>query len=246
MKSLILLVFSLSALVLSGCGGGSNPAAAVAAPASVGNCLAGWVYSAQYGCMNPAGCQAGMAQAPSRGCVVYTATNQNCVTSQVYGGAQYGCLPQGNCPPGQGSYAQSSGQVTCIQAQAPNSYGYGATSCTVGQIMTARYGCEVEGTNGCGPGTAYVSGTCYPRADQRGGMNSGYGNMPDHRYNSLATIDLSINSDSSYETDYDDIDFTTNYYYAQHSDDSEYLSRCVKKFKVKANKIKIKYRRNCR
>ncbi len=82
-----------------------------------------------------------------------------CVAGQV-AHVSYGCIPQGNCPIGQGFH-----QNTCTPlntAVFPNSganYQYGANTCIAGQVYT-YYGCAPVGQ--CGPNQGFYNNQCVP------------------------------------------------------------------------------------
>lgn len=95
MKSLRLLfvILGFMSIYMTGCGGSSN-----SKTASVGACGSGYVYSAQYGCMESAGCQAGYGWYGGT-CVAAGGMGNcqgMCPVGQVQ--TQMGCLPQDACP----------------------------------------------------------------------------------------------------------------------------------------------------
>lgn len=151
---------------LAGCGGGSSPTGAAATVP--GGCVAGQVYSTQYGCVSQAGCPAGMGMIPGQNqCVsVQNTVMSNCQVGAngapaVYT-AQYGCLPQGNCPYGQGSVVINNVNQ-CVPAQS-GAMNMAATGCPVissnppiYQVMTSK-GCLPQ--VGCPEGTGYLGGRC--------------------------------------------------------------------------------------
>jgi len=143
---LLALIFSTSALlaVVSGCGAPDSD--------DKNDCPAGQIRSAQY----------------NNQCVSSNlgGSNSGCGIGQVY--TQYGCLPQGNCQPGSGSY---NGQ--CIPGTTsgyPNT-GYpnngGSGYCQNGQVyyngQCAAY---------CPPGTVNYNGVC--QTQQQGGGGGGF------------------------------------------------------------------------
>jgi hypothetical protein len=157
-KLLTTLMFSIGMLALSGCGGGSSNNAPVP-----GNCAAGQVYSASYGCLTQGNCSGGYAMSPQGGgCMSIAGSVVSNCTSTAQGVMVYtaqGCLPQGNCPPGQGS-SISNGYQQCVPAQTQN-YGYGAGGCHVaGQVMTSK-GCLPQGYP-CPAGSGVLNNQCYP------------------------------------------------------------------------------------
>lgn len=92
-----------------------------------------------------------------------------CGVGQVY--TQYGCLSQGSCQAGMGSY---NGQ--CIPgSQTGYNNGYygnnGTNQCAVGQVLT-QMGCLSQGA--CQPNYGYYNGWCLPGTGNgmNGGMNS--------------------------------------------------------------------------
>lgn len=209
-------VVSLSGL--AGCGGGNGNAPAAATP---GNCSAGFVYSAQYGCMDTAGCASGSARAPQGGCVSLSAMTTNCQNTgqgpMVYAGAQYGCLPQNGCPVGQGAYV-ANGIMNCIPAQAQGAYA-GTTRCPIAQVMTEK-GCLPEGIYPCAPGSGFLANRCYPGVMEKSMMTE-KGEIEDSEDSEVETV---------YTTDRSE----------------RVVVGCPARVKVKRHKIKIKYSRNCR
>jgi hypothetical protein len=227
----------MAALLLNGCGGGSNPPAV---PATPGACGAGQVYAPQYGCLNQGACPGGQAQSPSGGCISVTSTMGNC--SQTNQGPavytqQYGCLPQGSCPVGQGAYV-ANGMTNCIPGQV-GGYGYGTGygSCPANQVMTAK-GC-LPSQYPCPPGTGFFQGQCYA---------SQFPTIPAGRVRTSSTKTTRI-----YDTGYDDYgsdDTDLSDAYDSDLDDYEYRDTPVVcsngsrvKIKVRKHKIKIKIKR---
>lgn len=96
-KMLSLTVASLAMSMLVACnkdsGGGS------AAPAAAAACGAGYVQSAQYGCLPQGGCPANYGMYQNQ-CMVLSGGTNSCTVGSVYVGNQ--CLPQGSCPANHG------------------------------------------------------------------------------------------------------------------------------------------------
>jgi hypothetical protein len=72
---------------------------------------------------------------------------------------RFGCLPQGNCPVGQGAHVVN-GINTCELGQMPGSMMGGYTGCPVNQVMTAR-GCLPQYPGVCEMGWGYLNRVCY-------------------------------------------------------------------------------------
>ncbi|MBS1962784.1 MAG: hypothetical protein JST04_11240 [Bdellovibrionales bacterium] len=239
-KTIISFVFSVTALVLSGCGGGSGNSA----PPVPGNCAAGQVYSTQYGCLAQGNCPYGQGMTSQGQCV---STNGTAITScqqtnqgpMVY--TQYGCLPQGNCPAGQGAYV-TNGVQSCIQAQMGmmGMMGMGQ-GCPMGpngypMVMTSK-GCLPQNLYVCQSGQGFLTGRCY-----NGSVGVSVG--VNVRTTSVGSV-----------VDYNDIDLEAEFAKMDREEMSNLYtdgencyvdSACVKKIKRKANKLKIKYYRHCR
>jgi len=236
-RKTLALAFSMAALLLGGCGGGSNPAPV---PTTPGACGAGQMYSPQYGCMGQGSCPAGQGQVPNGGCVPMNAMTDCTKTNQgpaVYT-QQYGCLPQANCPVGQGAYVVN-GMTSCIPGQVGGyGYGMGYGTCPANQVMTAK-GC-LPSQYPCPPGTGFFQGRCYA---------SQFPTVPATRIRTSSTKTTRIydtDYDDSYDSDrYDDYDA-----YDTDLDDYEYRDTPVVcsngsrvKVKVRKHKIKIKIKR---
>lgn len=96
MKSfkLLFVILGFMSIYMTGCGGGSN-----SKTASAGACGNGYVYSATYGCLESAGCQAGSGWMGGS-CVPVGGGVGNCQGACGVGmvQTQMGCLPQDACP----------------------------------------------------------------------------------------------------------------------------------------------------
>lgn len=172
-RALMVVVGFAGTPLLVSCGSTTPPAAANVPGVSAASCVAGQVYSPQYGCLAQSNCPAGEGLYNNQ-CVLLTATsNGTTVCSAGLVSTQYGCLPQGNCPAGLGSY---NGQ--CVYAGIPTGAGTGAPgTCTVGQVWS-QYGCLSQGT--CTNGYALYNGSCTAITASSGGYNgyngyNGYG-----------------------------------------------------------------------
>lgn len=240
-KTLISFVFSVTALVLSGCGGGGSGNAAPPVP---GNCAAGQVYSTQYGCLAQGNCPYGQGMTAQGQCVSTTGTTlSSCQqTNQgpmVY--TQFGCLPQGNCPAGQGAYV-ANGVQSCIQAQMGMGMGMmgAGQSCPMGpngypMVMTSK-GCLPQNLYVCAAGQGFLTGRCYSASAN-------------------VSVGVNVNTTSVAVDDYSDIDLEAEFAKMDREEMSDLYTdgvncyvdaKCVKKIKHKANKLKIKYYRHCR
>ncbi|MBC7397620.1 MAG: hypothetical protein H7333_09275 [Bdellovibrionales bacterium] len=109
-----------------------------------------------------------------------TQTATRCAAGQVYS-AQYGCLAQGTCQSGFGTYANN----TCVVATAGNPIPQPNTpqpntlqTCPVGNYFVPNYGCMPQGN--CAYGSVFMEGRCnvvvpsrgyyYTRTRTRGGF----------------------------------------------------------------------------
>ena len=241
------MVFSVSLLVLSGCGG-SNSNPAPVAPVTPGSCQAGYVYSSQYGCMNQAGCQAGTARDPQGNCVTVVSVPQSCQQNGqgpvVYAGPQYGCLPTLGCPAGQGAYVDVNGRTSCIPAQTS---GTGSSGCPVGQIMTSK-GCLPEGIYPCSPGFGFLENRCYAGnrnyGNGNGNGNGNMGNSGNGKSGKGPNSGNTGNSDDEIDTDESDDSEDDDYIYSSRPCRPE----CAPRVKVKrgGRVVKYKYPKHCR
>jgi hypothetical protein len=160
------------AVTLSSCGKTDPTAATTVVTQPSTSCGGGNVYSPSYGCIPQGSCGSGYGMYNNQ-CVPLTGavtnpgypnsgypTYGNCSAGQVY--TQMGCLTQGNCPSGFGSYNGMCiyGMVGFTWGYTYN-YGYGTNpTCGSGYVFSWPYGCLPQA--GCGSGSAWYQYQCVP------------------------------------------------------------------------------------